>query len=152
MSLCVVSQEDAQLLRLTLATLVDAVEEIIVIVPDEDGEAAEVAGQYTDRVFAFAGENDSEAAYQFAFDLATKDFVLWLEPGDELEKSERRKFAGLKISVEEEADVVVLPGGEHGQRFMVRKSSGFVSPHELEESAASGGLRVNASVRIGKRA
>ncbi|MBJ6362727.1 glycosyltransferase family 2 protein [Paenibacillus sp. GCM10012307] len=149
-SLCVVAQQDAQRLRHTLATWIDAVEETIVIVPDADGEAAEIAGQYTDRVFAFYGEGDGEEAYQFAFDLATKDFVLFLEPGDELEKNERRKFSGLKISVED-ADIVVLPSGENEQRFMVRKDSGFASPDRLEEDAAYGGLRLNAGVTVRNR-
>ncbi|OBZ18021.1 hypothetical protein A8L34_00045 [Bacillus sp. FJAT-27264] len=45
--------------------------------------------------------SSSELIYLLAFDTASQDFLLWLEPGDKIVVIERWKFGGLKHSVEE---------------------------------------------------
>lgn len=160
-SLCVLAGTDAQLLRHTLASWGDGVDELIVMVPELREQAAsadrsstqaeirEVAEQYTAAVYGYAGGGDiPEEVYRFGFDLANSEFVLWLHAGDGLDKEERRRLAGLKLAIDEDIEVIELTCNEQEKRYMVRRTSGLASPAELAgqdrgDAWMNGGVKVS---------
>ncbi|WP_270170795.1 glycosyltransferase family 2 protein [Paenibacillus sp. SYP-B4298] len=164
-SLCVLAGDDVRSLHHTLASSRGVADELIVMVPQSQSlspeqaaaagvpsaqaEITELAKQYTASVYSYSGGDETpEEAYRFGYDLASCEFVLWLHAGDGLEQEERRRLAGLKLAVDEGVEAIELACGEQERRYMVRRSTGFISPAELAGSSTAiawieGGVKVS---------
>lgn len=77
----IVRDAEATLAR-CLASVRDAVDEIVVVDTGSVDRTREIAAGYTDRLFDLPWRQNFAAARQYAFDQATADWVFWLDADD----------------------------------------------------------------------
>ena len=109
-SVCMIVKNEEAVLARCLASVRDLVEEIVVVDTGSTDATQEIAAKWADRVAEFPWRDDFAAARNFAFDLGTMDYLMWLDADDVLEPEDRERFRVLKASLEpEEADVIFMP-------------------------------------------
>ncbi|WP_052675737.1 glycosyltransferase family 2 protein [Paenibacillus sp. IHBB 10380] len=140
-SLCMIVCNAEPSIRHTLVSLADLVDEIIIVDTGSTDQTLEIASQYTPHVFSFVGAEGNPIAYQYAFDVATNDYILWLHAGDVLDCKEKREFSGLKLSVDNEVNIITMTVGgatEQPLRYLIRKDGGFMPLEHLERNLQVG--------------
>lgn len=102
----IVKNEEAVLDR-CLLSVKDLVDEIIIVDTGSVDKTKEIAGKYTDKIFDFEWVDDFSRARNFAFSLATKDYIMWLDADDVLDKVYEKDFLKLKENLDN-YDVVMM--------------------------------------------
>ncbi|MFD2748767.1 glycosyltransferase [Paenibacillus yanchengensis] len=91
----IVKNEEDSLAR-CLASVQDAVDEIIIVDTGSTDNTKEIAASFHAKIYNFTWINDFAAARNFSFGQATKDYILWLDADDVLQKSDLEKLISLK--------------------------------------------------------
>lgn len=86
----IVKNEELVLAR-CLASLRDAVDEIVVVDTGSSDDTKQIARRFTDKIFDFAWRQDFGAARQFALEQATCDWVAWVDADDVVVNADRIK-------------------------------------------------------------
>lgn len=153
-SLCMVVCNAEPSIRHTLVSLADLVDEIIIVDIGSTDQTIEIASQYTPSVFAYVGPEGGSVAYQYAFDVATNDYILWLHAGDVLDRKEKREFSGLKLSVDNEVNIITMNvdgASEHSFRYLIRRAGGFMPLDQIEQNLQAE-RRLDSGIQIKHRA
>lgn len=132
-SVCLITSNNEDILEATLSSLQGAVEEIIVVDLHSSDGTVELARKYATRVVALKSSDSPRMEPEMMYQLATGDYLLWLEPGDVLETFSRRRMAGLKKSLYPGYDVVTVPF-ENGPRYLTAKYLHNVDPQTVIKS------------------
>lgn len=106
-SLCMIVRDEEATLARCLESVGSAVEEIVIVDTGSTDATKDIARRFTDRVVDFAWQDDFALARNFAFSLATKDFILWLDADDVLDDA--GKFCDFKAQKLDACDVVMAP-------------------------------------------
>ncbi len=83
-------------------------DEIIVVDTGSTDNSINIAKKYTDKVYQFKWINDFSAARNYAISKATKDYFMWLDADDVIEKEDQKKLAILKNNISDE-NIILLP-------------------------------------------
>ena len=94
----IVKNEEAVLGR-CLDCVKQFADEIIIVDTGSMDSTKRIASKYTDKVVDFEWCDDFSKARNFAFSLATKDYVMWLDADDVLEYREIEKINQLKLNM-----------------------------------------------------
>lgn len=105
-SLCMVAGEKVQQLVASLETVKDIADEIVIINIDGREDVSTACSSFTKQVFYMPKTQDTAALYNYAFALANKEYVLWLEPGERLADSDRQKLMRLKTEWDDASDAI----------------------------------------------
>jgi hypothetical protein len=81
-SATLIVKDEAAVLARCLASIRDAVDEIVVVDTGSRDESVAIARRHADRVLHFAWIDDFSAARQYALDAARGDWLLWLDADD----------------------------------------------------------------------
>lgn len=108
-SLCMIVRDEEDVLGRCLESAGDLVDEIIIVDTGSVDRTKEIAWQYTDKIYDFAWTDDFAAARNYAFSHAACDYCMWLDADDVIAPQDRAKFPALKESLDEGADVVMMP-------------------------------------------
>jgi glycosyltransferase involved in cell wall biosynthesis len=81
-SAALIVKNEENILAGCLESIKDAVDEIIIVDTGSEDRTKEIARQFTDRLYDYPWQKDFAAARQYSFDLATGDWVLWLDADD----------------------------------------------------------------------
>lgn len=84
------------------------VEEINIIDTGSSDRTKEIGKKYTNRVFDFEWIDNFAAARNFAFQQATKNYILWLDADDILTEEDQEKLKILKESLAPSIDAVSM--------------------------------------------
>src|SRR5579884_4106366 len=84
LSVCLVTRNEEQNLPRVLRSVAGLADEVVVADTGSTDRTAAVATELGARVHEFAWDDDFAAARNFALDQATGDWVLWLNPDEEL--------------------------------------------------------------------
>lgn len=103
----IVKNEEAHLPR-CLRSVADLVDEIIIVDTGSTDRTKEVAGEYGARIFDFAWREDFAAARNYAFSLATCDYILWMDADDVFTEPNRVKLKRLKQELTADIDAVLM--------------------------------------------
>lgn len=95
-SLCMIVKSEEQVLARCLSSIQEIVDEIIIVDTGSTDRTKEIAASYTKAIYNFEWSDDFSEARNFSFSKATKDYILWLDADDVLEKDEHEKFMMLK--------------------------------------------------------
>jgi len=95
-SLCMIVKNEEATLAACLASVADAVDEIIIVDTGSTDRTVEIAKGFTDKIFHFEWVNNFAAARNFAFSKGTKDFLMWLDADDIISRENCRKLIELK--------------------------------------------------------
>lgn len=107
-SLCMIVKNEEESLDKCLASVAQIADEIIIVDTGSTDRTKEIASKYTDLIYDYTWKDDFSAARNFAFDKATKDYILWLDADDYIENGDREKFIRLKNNFETSIDSVTM--------------------------------------------
>lgn len=120
----IVKNEEAVLER-CLASVGDAVDEIIIVDTGSSDKTKEIAAKFTPNIYDFVWVDDFSQARNYSFSLATKDYQMWLDADDVLPPEEKVKLLELKRTLPANTDVVTMKYhvgfDEHGHPTMTSK-------------------------------
>lgn len=95
-SLCMIVRNEEESLGRCLASVADAVDEIIITDTGSTDKTKEIADSFGAVIHDFEWIDDFAAARNFCFRQATKEFILWLDADDVIEPDDLRKLKALK--------------------------------------------------------
>lgn len=108
-SLCMIVKDEESCLGNCLSSVKDLVDEMIVVDTGSTDRTPDIIKEYCgDNIPTFTWINDFSAARNYAFSLATKDYILWLDADDILKPEDQKKFLELKQSLSSEIDYVSM--------------------------------------------
>ncbi|PKM50477.1 MAG: glycosyl transferase [Firmicutes bacterium HGW-Firmicutes-7] len=103
-SLCMIVRDEEKVLDRCLSSIMDVLDEIIVIDTGSKDKTIEIAKNYKAKIYHFSWDNNFASARNFAFSKATKDYILWLDADDILYPKELEKLADLKQALNGDID------------------------------------------------
>ncbi len=153
-SLCMIVKNEEKTLARCLESAGGLADEIIVVDTGSDDGTPAIAAQ-CGAVHSFAWTDDFAAARNYAFSLASGDYLFWLDADDVLPPSEREKFPALRALLEEAPDAVLCPyevGGAvfYRERFL-RRAANFSWRGRVHECIEVRGNVVRFDLRISHR-
>ncbi|WMT43323.1 glycosyltransferase [Paenibacillus sp. D2_2] len=121
---------DAELtLSRSLDSIIDEVDEVIIVDLGSTDKTVEIASNYTPHVFHFSSQHDDEAPYRYAFEQATVPYVLWMEQGQVYTNKYIKNLWSLKFMLEEDQDMMAMID----DTFLFRRAAGFQMPASPKE-------------------
>ena len=110
-SICMIVKNEERVLKRCLDSCADLADEIIIVDTGSTDSTKEIAAQYTDRIYDFEWIGDFSAARNFAFSLATMDYIYSVDADEVLDEENRRKFRQLKNILLPEIEIVQMKYG-----------------------------------------
>lgn len=107
-SLCLIVKNEEATLERCLSSIKDIVDEIIIVDTGSSDNTKTIAKKFTNQVFDFEWINDFSAARNYAFSLATLDYILWLDADDVLTTENQGRLSKLKQSLAPKVDAVAM--------------------------------------------
>ncbi|TXK80364.1 glycosyltransferase [Paenibacillus sp. N3.4] len=107
-SLCMIVKNEEQTLGRCLSSVRDLVDEIIIVDTGSSDATKEIASSYASRVYDFEWVNDFSKARNYAFSLATQEYILWLDADDYLLSDDARVLQSIIAELSWHTDVVSM--------------------------------------------
>ena len=108
-SLCMIVRDEEKVLERCLESIVDMVDEIVIVDTGSVDSTKEIAGKFTDKIYDFPWIDDFAAARNVSFSKGTGEYLMWMDADDIFPASEKRKFFDLKEKLQQEpCDVVMM--------------------------------------------
>lgn len=95
-SLCMIVRNEEDSLGRCLASVKEAVDEIVIVDTGSTDRTKEIAASFGAVIYDFEWIDDFAAARNYAFEQATQTFILWLDADDVLEAEDLRRLLALK--------------------------------------------------------
>lgn len=96
LSLCMIVKNEQKVLDRCLKSCKGLFDEIIIVDTGSTDQTKILAQKYTQKVFDFAWQNDFSLARNYAFSLATCDYIMWLDADDIIPQTSLKKLIKLK--------------------------------------------------------
>ncbi len=119
-SLCMIVKNEEKVLARCLDSIVDLMDEIIIVDTGSTDATKEIAARYTDRIYDFEWIQDFSAARNFAFSKATKEYIYSADADEVLDEENHQRFAELKQVLLPEIELVQMKYGNqlsHGTAY-----------------------------------
>lgn len=119
-SLCMIVKNEEKVLARCLDSIVDLMDEIVIVDTGSTDATKEIAARYTDKIYDFAWIQDFSAARNFAFSKATKDYIYTADADEVLDVENHSRFADLKQVLLPEIEMVQMKYGNqlsHGTAY-----------------------------------
>ncbi|WP_286184260.1 glycosyltransferase family 2 protein [Clostridium sp. CCUG 7971] len=107
-SLCMIVKDEEEVIERCLNSIKEVVDEIIIVDTGSRDKTINKAKNLGAKVYDFKWVEDFSKARNFAFSKATKDYIIWMDADDVLNKSDIDKFKLLKESIDESIDSVTM--------------------------------------------
>ena len=107
-SLCMIVKNEENILARCLDTLVNLMDEIIIVDTGSTDKTKEIASRYTDKVYDFEWIDDFSAARNYSFSKATKDYIYCADADEVLDVDNQKKFMDLKKLLLPEIEIVQM--------------------------------------------
>ena len=107
-SLCMIVKNEADILARCLDTVVDIMDEIIIVDTGSTDKTKEVAARYTEQIFDFEWIHDFAAARNFAFSKASCEYIYSADADEVIDEVNRKRFKELKDSLDGEIELVQM--------------------------------------------
>lgn len=135
-SLCMIVKNEEKHLARCLDSIANLVEEIIIVDTGSTDRTVEIASKYTSKVYSHPWIDDFSDARNYSFSKASKDYCMWMDADDVLEKTEAEKFLQLKQSLPPDTDIVMMkyhtafdesgkPSFSYFRERWIKNSSGY---------------------------
>ena len=119
-SLCMIVKNEEKVLARCLDSIVDLMDEVIIVDTGSTDGTKEIAARYTDQIYDFEWVQDFSAARNFAFSKATKDYIYTADADEVLDVENHSRFADLKQVLLPEIEMVQMKYGNqlsHGTAY-----------------------------------
>jgi len=158
-SLCIIVKNEEDVIGRCLDSVQGIADEIIVVDTGSTDTTKQIVRKYTNQVYDFPWINDFSAARNFAFSLATQNYILWLDADDVILEDDRKLFLALKSTLDPAIDSVTmhyhLSQDENGhitsslrRNRLVKRANNFKWLGAVHEYLAVGGIIMNSDVAI----
>ena len=107
-SLCMIVKNEEQVLSRCLDSVAALMDEIIIVDTGSTDRTKEIAAQYTDKIYDFAWCDDFAAARNYAFSLATKEYIYAPDADEYLDEINQRRFLILKEAMLPDIEIVQM--------------------------------------------
>lgn len=108
-SLCMIVRDEKDTLERCLKSIVDCVDEIIIVDTGSVDKTKEIAEKFTDKIYDFQWIDDFSAARNFAFSKGTGDYLMWMDADDVFPEKEKQNFLNLKADLDKNpCDMVMM--------------------------------------------
>lgn len=107
-SLCMIVKNEADVLRRCLESIVDLMDEIIIVDTGSTDNTKEVAAEFTDKIYDYVWQDDFAAARNFAFSKATMEYIYSADADELIDAVNRERFAVLKQVLLPEIEIVQM--------------------------------------------
>jgi GT2 family glycosyltransferase len=107
-SLCMIVKNEEEVLARCLECVKDIADEIIIVDTGSTDKTKIIAGHYTDKIYDFTWIDDFAAARNYAFQQASKEYILWLDADDIIMEEDRIKLLALKQNLDPSIDSVTM--------------------------------------------
>ena len=133
-SLCMIVKDEEKVLPRCLKNAVPLVDEMIIVDTGSGDGTVKIAQSFGAKVAFFEWADDFAKARNYAFSLASGDYLLWLDADDFISPENAERFQKLKADLENSPDMVMCPyeviaGGRPVLKYMrervFRRSAGF---------------------------
>ena len=114
-SLCMIVKNEEKVLARCLDSLQGLADEIIIVDTGSTDRTKEIAARYTDKVYDFAWIDDFSAARNFAFSLASCEYIYSADADEVLSEENRERFLQLKQTLLPEIEIVQMKYGNQLQ-------------------------------------
>lgn len=114
-SLCMIVKNEEAVLDRCLSSVADLVEEIIIVDTGSTDRTREIAAGYTDKIYEFQWIHDFSAARNYAFSLATCDYIYSADADEVLDQENRERFRLLKEQLLPQVEIVQMKYGNQLQ-------------------------------------
>lgn len=107
-SLCMIVKNEEKLLKRCLDSIVDLVDEVIIVDTGSTDNTKAIAREYTSNVFDFEWVDDFSAARNFAFSKCTMEYIYVADADEYLDENNRFQFKILKENLYSEIEIVQM--------------------------------------------
>lgn len=107
-SLCMIVKNEEPVLARCLDSVASMMDEIIIVDTGSTDRTKEIAAQYTSRIYDFTWCDDFSAARNYAFSLATMDYIYCPDADEYLDPENQRRFLRLKGALLPEIEIVQM--------------------------------------------
>ncbi len=107
-SLCMIVKNEERILRRCLDSVVDLMDEIIIVDTGSTDATKKIAAEYTDKIYDFEWIHDFAAARNFAFSKAGMDYIYSADADEVLDEENRKRFLELKQVMLPEIEIVQM--------------------------------------------
>lgn len=114
-SLCMIVKNEEAVLSRCLDSVADLVEEIIIVDTGSADRTKEIAAGYTDKIYDFEWIHDFSAARNYAFSLASCDYIYSADADEVLDRENRERFRLLKEQLLPQIEIVQMKYGNQLQ-------------------------------------
>ena len=104
-SLCMIVKDEEKVLDKCLSSIVDIVDEIIIVDTGSKDKTIEISKKYTHKIYNFKWIGDFSKARNYSLSKATCDYILWLDADDYLDEDSIDKLTNLKKSLNDKIDM-----------------------------------------------
>lgn len=108
-SLCMIVKNEELTLSRCLDSVIQAVDEIIIVDTGSTDNTLETAKKYTDKIYSFKWTDDFSAARNYSFSLAGKEYCMWLDADDVILENDLVRLKNLKATLDKNCDIVMMP-------------------------------------------
>ena len=133
-SLCMIVKDEAKILERCLSGVKSLVDEMIIVDTGSSDNTPQIAESLGAKVACFAWQDDFALARNYAFSLASGDYLLWLDADDFISPENAERFQKLRADLVQLPDIVMCPyeiisDGRPALRYMreriLKRSAGF---------------------------
>ena len=107
-SLCMIVKNEEAVLSRCLDSIVDLMDEIIIVDTGSTDRTKKIAAKYTDKIYDFAWNSDFSAARNFSFSKASMDYIYVADADEVLDTPNHQKFSLLKRALLPEIEIVQM--------------------------------------------
>lgn len=118
-SLCMIVKNEEAVLARCLSSVADLVDEIVIVDTGSTDRTKKIAAEYTDRIYDFKWIHDFSAARNYAFSLASCDYIYSADADEVLDAENRERFRVLKEHLLPEVEIVQMKYGNQLQHNTV---------------------------------
>lgn len=118
-SLCMIVKNEEKILARCLDSIVDLMDEIIIVDTGSTDATKEIAARYTDKIYDFTWIDDFSAARNFAFSKATQEYIYTADADEVVDSDNYDKFKMLKEAMLPEIEIVQMKYGNQLQNGTV---------------------------------
>ncbi len=118
-SLCMIVKNEEAVLARCLDSVADLVDEVVIVDTGSTDRTREIAAKYTDRIFDFKWVHDFSAARNYAFSLASCEYIYSADADEVLDEENRERFRLLKENLLPEVEIVQMKYGNQLQHNTV---------------------------------
>jgi GT2 family glycosyltransferase len=107
-SLCMIVKNEEDTLDRCLSSVRELVDEVIIVDTGSTDKTKHIAVKYADRIADFKWVNDFSKARNYAFSLATREYILWLDADDIVLPADAHKFTQMVSDLTSNTDAVSM--------------------------------------------